>query len=150
MSIIQNLSIDELSTWIRNQKDSKIKDSLRNLPDEDFDQSNVRVQFVEGMGTIYENSIDNQYFHINKGVEYGNTLMHIAAQNGNMKVGMFLISKGANPDHQNKQGQTPGHFALSYQFYDFASWIFDQYGGKGNDLLTNIYGLGPYDGLAEN
>lgn len=122
---------------------------MRHLPDEDFDESNIRVQFVEGLGTVYENSINEQIFHINKCDDHGNTLMHVAAQNGSMKIAMYLINKGANPNHQNKQGQTPGHFALSYQFFDFASWLFDPDGGKGNDLLTNIYGLGPYDGLSD-
>ena len=143
-------SIDDLSRWIRNQKDSKIKEILRHIPNHDFDSSNVRVQFVDGLGTAYIKTIDDQAFHINKCDEHGNTLMHVAAQNGNTKIAMFLVTKGANPNHQNKQGQTPGHFALSYQFYDFASWLFDPEGGKGNDLLTNIYGLGPYDGLTDD
>ena len=147
--MIQIPSIGQLSKWIRNQKDGKIKDTIRHLDDKDFDQSSIRVQFVEGLGTAYIKSVDDQVFHINKPDEYGNTLMHVAAQNGNMKMAMFLITKGANPNHQNKQGQTPGHFALSYQFFDFASWLFDPDGGKGNDLLTNIYGLGPYDGLTD-
>ncbi len=141
--------MDQLSRWVRSQKDGKIKEALRHLPDEDFDESNIRVQFVEGLGTVYENSINEQIFHINKCDDHGNTLMHVAAQNGSMKIAMYLINKGANPNHQNKQGQTPGHFALSYQFFDFASWLFDPDGGKGNDLLTNIYGLGPYDGLSD-
>ena len=55
-----------------------------------------------------------------------------------------------HPNHQNKQGQTPGHFAVSYQFYDFASWLFDEDGGGGDDLLVNIFGLGPYDGLSQS
>lgn len=141
--------MDQLHRWIRNRKDSKIKDKLRDIPDQDFDQTDIRVQFVEGLGTAYVKSIDDQPFHINKCDEHGNTLMHVAAQNGNMKIAMFLIRKGANSNHQNKQGQTPGHFAVAYQFYDFASWLFDPDGGKGNDLLTNIYGLGPYDGLTD-
>jgi ankyrin repeat protein len=75
--------------------------------------------------------------------------MHIAAQTGNIRIGKLLLRKGANPNHQNKQGQTPGHFAVAYKFFDFASWLFDEKGGGANDLLTNIYGLGPYDGLEE-
>ena len=79
---------------------------------------------------------------------HGNTLMHIAAQTGNIRIGKLLLGKGANPNHQNKQGQTPGHFAVAYYFFKFASWLFDGRGGGGDDLLTNMFGLGPYDGLS--
>ena len=51
-------------------------------------------------------------------------------------------------NHQNFQGQTAGHFALAYTFYDFSSWLFDPDGGGADDTLENISGLGPYDGLA--
>ena len=60
----------------------------------------------------------------------------------------LLVEKGANPNHQNKGGQTAGHFANAYQFYDFLSWLFDPNGGGADDTLENMYGLGPYDGLS--
>lgn len=104
---------------------------------------------MEDMGTIYEKVLTDKLFHINKSDEHGNTLMHIAAQNGNLRIAKLLIQKGGNPNHQNKQGQTPGHFAVAYQFYDFASWLFAENGGDGDDLILNMYGLGPYDGLSE-
>jgi hypothetical protein len=139
--------MDELSRWIRNQKVGAIQDALESLPSERFDDNCVRVQFVENAGTTYKLEAERQLFHLNTTDEHGNTLMHIAAQNGNVRIAKLLIERGANPDHQNKQGQTPGHFAVSYQFFDFASWLYDPNGAGGNDLLTNMYGLGPYDGL---
>ncbi|CAM9542820.1 unnamed protein product, partial [Phaeothamnion confervicola] len=57
------------------------------------------------------------------------------------------MEKGANPNHQNKQGQTAGHDATAYQFFDFAEWLFDPAGGGANDTVLNHFGLGPYDGL---
>jgi ankyrin repeat protein len=104
---------------------------------------------MENMGTIYETLVTAKLFHINKNDEHGNTLMHIAAQNGNLRIARLLIQKGVNPNHQNKQGQTPGHFAVAYQFYDFASWLFEEKGGGGDDLILNMYGLGPYDGISD-
>lgn len=80
--------------------------------------------------------------------EFGNTLLHIACQNGNDKVARLLIMKGANPNHQNKQGNTPGHYAVGYHFYDLATWLFDGEGGGGNDTIENKWALTPYDGLA--
>ena len=140
-------SVDEFSTWVRNQKVEFVKEGLKNLPEKLFDNSYVRVQFVEGTGTAYTRSYERELFHLNKTDEHGNTVLHIAAQNGNLHLGKILIKKGANPNHQNKHGQTPGHYAVAFQFYDFASWLFDADGGNGNDLLMNMYGLGPYDGL---
>jgi len=133
---------------VRNKKYSVIKEALSTLPSNQFDIINIRVQFMEGMGTVYAKSVADAIFHLNKNDEHGNTLMHVAAQNGNLQIAKLLIDKGANPNHQNKQGQTPGHFAVAYQFFDFASWLFDEDGGNGDDLITNIYGLGPYDGLS--
>jgi ankyrin repeat protein len=69
------------------------------------------------------------------------------AQNGNLKLAQLLVKKGANPDHQNKQGQTAGHYATAYQFFDFTEWLFSAEGGAANDQVENKHGLGPYDGL---
>ena len=60
----------------------------------------------------------------------------------------MLIQKGANPNHQNKGGQTAGHYANAYQFYDYLSWLYDPEGGGADDTVENMYGLGPYDGLS--
>jgi ankyrin repeat protein len=68
-------------------------------------------------------------------------------QNGNVKVAKLLVEKGANPNHQNKEGQTPGHFANSYGFYDLLGWLFEPSGGAADDTVTNKYGLTPYDGI---
>jgi hypothetical protein len=138
----------DLSRWVRNQKYTLLKEALAHLPGTKFDPRDVRVPYMDGIGTIYGKSSSHPL--LNQCDEHGNTLMHIAAQNGNLRIAKLLIEKGANPNHQNKQGQTPGHFAVAYQFYDFASWLFDKNGGNGNDMILNMYGLGPYDGLMDD
>ena len=75
-------------------------------------------------------------------------MLHVSAQNGNEKIAKLLIEKGANANHQNRQGQTPGHFANSYGFWDMLSWLFDPEGAGADDTITNRFGLGVYDGLA--
>lgn len=148
-----HISIEDIFSWTRHQKYNKLKKAISNKPDRKFDSLDVRVQFVDGYGTSYLESYERKEgnvggFHMNSTDEYGNNLLHIAAQNGNIKIGKLLISKGSNPNHQNKLGHTPGHFGVAYQFYDFASWLFDaENGAAANDELENIYGLGPYDGL---
>ena len=124
-----------------------VKKALHHLPNKRFDDVDVRVQFVDEYGTAYIDSYDQQLFHPNKVDEYGNTVLHVAVQNGNTRMAKLLIQKGANPNHQNRQGQTPGHFAMAYQFYDLGSWLFEPNGGGANDMLLNIFDLSPYDGL---
>jgi len=80
--------------------------------------------------------------------EFGNTLLHIACQNGNEEVARLLLTKGANPNSQNRQGNTPGHYAVGYHFYDLATWMFDPEGGGADDRIENKWGLTPYDGLS--
>jgi ankyrin repeat protein len=72
-------------------------------------------------------------------------LLHLASQNGNVKIAKYLISKGANPNHQNQHGQTPAHFAIAYKFFDLSTWLFEN---GGDDTIENKYGLSPYDGLS--
>ena len=46
----------------------------------------------------------------------GNTPLNIAAQNGNDEVVLSLIKQGASIDTQNDLGNTPLHFAITYNF----------------------------------
>ncbi|CAM9754571.1 unnamed protein product, partial [Sphacelaria rigidula] len=39
-------------------------------------------------------------FNLNKVDEHGNTLLIVAAQNGNIKAAKLFVYKGANPNHQ--------------------------------------------------
>jgi len=88
-------------------------------------------------------------FHIDKADDYGNSMLIVAAQNGNIKASKLLIRKGANPNHQNNQGQTALHFAMAYNFYELGSWLADSEEGAGaDDAVENMHGLGPYDGLS--
>jgi hypothetical protein len=141
------LNLDDLIPIVRHGKVKKLHDKLKVLPSRPFDASLVRVPYVEDFGTSYVDSYDREIFNMNKTDEHGNSLLIIACQNGHEKVSKYLVEKGANPNHQNKQGQTPGHFAVSYQFYDLSSWLFDPNGGGGDDTIENKFGLTPYDGL---
>jgi ankyrin repeat protein len=64
---------------------------------------------------------------------------------GNLKIAKYLVSKGAYINHQNKNGQTPGHFAIAYQFFELSHWLFEN---GGDDQIENKYGLTPYDGIS--
>ena len=84
---------------------------------------------------------------MNRGWEHNNTLLIVAAQNGNSKLVKFLISKGANPNHQNHSGNTASHYAVEYKFFEISTWLFEN---GGLDYMENKYGLTPYDGLGRD
>ncbi len=72
-------------------------------------------------------------------------MLSLACQNGNIKIAKYLVAKGANTNHQNNNGQTPAHFAISYKFFELSQWLFEN---GAIDTLENKYGLTPYDGLS--
>jgi ankyrin repeat protein len=90
---------------------------------------------------------DRLPFHMNKTDEFGNTMLTVACQSGNLKLCKYLLSKGSNPNHQNKNGQTPGHFAIAYKFFDVSTYLFEN---GGDDTRENRFGLTAYDGLESN
>lgn len=159
------VSLAELVTMVRHSKYSQAKEALDFLQTKRFDPSNIEVslpismhdcsllkqrycvlqsQYIPDHGTVYVDAYERVAFHINRGSEHNNSLLTIAAQNGNMKLVKYLLSKGANPNHQNDAGQSPAHFAIEYKFFEVSTWLF-QNGGL--DFLENKYGLTPYDGL---
>ncbi|GMH55632.1 hypothetical protein TrST_g11590 [Triparma strigata] len=143
-----DLNIQEMASWVRHSKLKKLTKALEQLPTKRFDAGLIKVQSVEDYGTQYIDSYERDGFHLNQTLEHGNTLLHISAQNGNIKIAKLLQRYGANVNHQNRMGQCAGHFAIAYTFYDYSAWLFDPDGGGADDTLENIHGLGPYDGLA--
>ena len=127
----------------------QLKEALDQIPSKRFDAALVKAGYVEDFGTAYMDAYEQEVFNLNKVDEFGNTLLVISSQNGSQKIAKLLVEKGANPNHQNREGQTAGHFANSYGFYDYLAWVFEPQpdGAGGDDSVQNKYGLGPYDGL---
>ncbi|KAJ1456598.1 hypothetical protein M885DRAFT_463166 [Pelagophyceae sp. CCMP2097] len=142
------LHFEEIALFVRHGKYKKVLEALEGLPNKKFDSSLVKVAYVNDFGTAYLDSYEREHFNLNKADEHGNTMLLAAAQNGNLKIAKLLAQKGANANHQNKAGQTAGHYANAYQFYDFMSWLFDPSGAAADDTLENAFGLGIYDGLS--
>ena len=77
--------------------------------------------------------------------DYGNTLLHVAAQNGVKSVARLCLRNGANLNAQNKRGQTALHFCFAYGFSDLGKWLIR----KGAiDTVPNKDGLTCYEGLS--
>lgn len=141
------LRFEDLVSWIRHNKGKQVAEALSPLPDGRFNPDLVKSPFVPGFGTEYISSLDGLAFHVNKTDEHGNTLLIVAAQNNRLKVVQLLVRKGANPDHQNSQGNTAMHFAMAYKFHDLAAWLVDPEKGGASDEVHNQNGLDPYEGL---
>ena len=76
--------------------------------------------------------------------ERGNTLLHIAAQNGSRRIAKLCIRRGAVLNAQNLNGQTCLHFAFGYGFNDLGEYLVS----KGcNDAILNKDKLTCYEGL---
>eukprot|EP01017_Pseudomicrothorax_dubius_P039678 TRINITY_DN6113_c0_g1_i1.p1 TRINITY_DN6113_c0_g1~~TRINITY_DN6113_c0_g1_i1.p1 ORF type:complete len:132 (+),score=18.08 TRINITY_DN6113_c0_g1_i1:64-459(+) len=52
-----------------------------------------------------------------------NTLLSVAAKMGDPEVVSLLLQKGANPNKANKNGDTPLHFALSFNNLEIADML---------------------------
>lgn len=95
------VSFSEFCSLVRHGKVKQIREALQDVPERKFDPLTVKTQFTPGTGTIYNDQLEKSVFHINKGDDNGNSPLLLATQNNHLKVAQLLLSKGANPDHQN-------------------------------------------------
>jgi hypothetical protein len=76
--------------------------------------------------------------------EQGNSLLHVACQNGSKRLVKLCLRRGASLNIQNLTGQTPLHFAFGYGYSDVGDYLV----GKGaDDSIRNKDGLTCYEGL---
>ena len=87
----------------------------------------------------------NLGFPVNAEDEKGNTLLLVACQQTNQKLASLLLQRGAAVNHRNAAGNTPLHFALSYESSGALAEFLIERGA--DDTIANNAGLGPYDGL---
>eukprot|EP00930_Biecheleria_cincta_P057023 TRINITY_DN43029_c0_g1_i1.p1 TRINITY_DN43029_c0_g1~~TRINITY_DN43029_c0_g1_i1.p1 ORF type:complete len:254 (+),score=26.39 TRINITY_DN43029_c0_g1_i1:75-836(+) len=60
---------------------------------------------------------------------FGNTLFHMACQNGNKRIAKLVIKSGGNMDAQNERGNTGLHYLFAYGYTGVAEYFI----GKGAD-----------------
>ena len=75
----------------------------------------------------------------------GNTLLHIACQNGMKKLVKLFLRSHANINSQNANGQTPLHFACAYEHEELARYLIEK---GADDSILNADGLTCYEGLS--
>ena len=72
-------------------------------------------------------------------------MLLVAAQNCNRRMAEMLCARGAAINHQNAQGNTALHFAMSFDTEGLLAEYLIQNGA--DDTIENIDGLTPYDGV---
>ena len=76
----------------------------------------------------------------------GNTLLHIAAQNGRFRIARLAVELGCDPNIQNDHGNTPLHFSAQYNYLKLGAYLVS----VGADTsIRNKDGLTPLEGISE-
>ena len=104
---------------------------------------------LEGKSGYFQNFyMKNKIFiDINQVLIEGNTLLILAAREGNYQITKFLCEEQADVNIQNADGNTALHYAIGKQFFSIAD-LLNMYGAK-EDLL-NLKGLSPWDCIEHN
>jgi len=75
----------------------------------------------------------------------GNTLLHVAAQNGNKRIAKLALRQGANINEQNLNGNTVLHYCYAYDNEKLAEYLMSK--GARDDIL-NASGMTCYEHLS--
>jgi len=78
--------------------------------------------------------------------EHGNTLLHVAAQNGHKKLLKLLLRRGANVNLQNNKGNTPLHYCYAYGYGDLGKEYLVEKAGA-HTHIRNHEGLTAEEGI---
>jgi len=70
--------------------------------------------------------------------QFGNTLFHIACQNGNKRIAKLAIKHGGHMDAQNERGNTGLHFLFAYGYADVAEYFISK---GASERIKNATGL---------
>lgn len=63
-------------------------------------------------------------------------------------VSCMLVALSSLLSARQKNGNTAGHYAMAYSFFDLGAWLLDPEKGGGRDDVLNDNGLTAYDGLS--
>ena len=74
----------------------------------------------------------------------GNTLLHIACQNGNKRIAKLCLRRGSKINTRNLNGNTPLHFAFGYGFGDLGEYLLSK---GADDSVQNANNMTCYEGL---
>lgn len=96
--------------------------SMESPPEASLDPRKVFSTARHGKHQEVEASLVNG-FDPNYTDSFGNTLFHVACQNGNKRIAKLAIKYGGDMDIQNKKGNTGLHFLFAYGYPDIAEYF---------------------------
>jgi ankyrin repeat protein len=82
----------------------------------------------------YIDNIDS-FVSVTSKDQAGNTLLHIACQNGNKRIVKMLLRRGARLDEVNTSGFTSLHFCYSFGYQDLGQYLISK--GANDGILAN-------------
>ena len=136
------------------------KESSKSLEKEktDVNEADKEIQslYFQLIKALFEGKIKNfknlymknkKFIDINQVLIEGNTLLILAAREGNYQITKFLCEEKADINIQNTEGNTALHYAIGKQFYSIAD-ILTMHGAK--EDLQNFKGLTPWDCIEHN
>lgn len=74
----------------------------------------------------------------------GNSLIHVAAQNGNKRLIKLILRRGGEANAANLSGQTPLHYLFGYGYDEVGNYLIKR---GADDSIRNKDGLTCYEGL---
>eukprot|EP00753_Platysulcus_tardus_P018538 PLAT6904.2.p1 GENE.PLAT6904.2~~PLAT6904.2.p1 ORF type:complete len:742 (-),score=352.61 PLAT6904.2:55-1995(-) len=74
----------------------------------------------------------------------GNTLLILAAQNGNRRIAKLLLRRGADINMTNLRGNTVLHYTVAYNFSELTKYLISK---GADDTILNKEGVTCYEGL---
>lgn len=105
-------------------------------------QSGDRVAFVAFMEQMLEGEL--RYDIDYQEPSSKNSLIHVAAQNGNKLMAKNLLRNGANINAINGRGNSPLHFCFAYGYQELGEYLISK---GADDSIKNADGLSCYEGL---
>ena len=111
-------SFEEAASWIRNGR-------------------------IQDLASFLQDTSNYGHFDINAQEENtGNTLLHIACQNGSKNIVKTCLRNGANMNCVNAKGRTPLHHCIMYGFHTLAEYFVSK---GANDTITDMEGYKCYE-----
>jgi len=111
-------SFEELASWIRNGRQGDL------------------AAFLQDPAIYSRFDIDTREEHT------GNTLLHIACQNGSKNMVKTCLRNGAHMNLQNNKGRTPMHHCIMYAFNELARYLLNK---GANDGIVDMDGYTCYE-----
>ena len=120
-------------------------------PGEDDDPEHLAAKAIEASrtGNIQELEfiLELNKIEIDSKDNFGNSLLHLACQQGNKRMVKFLLRRGADIKTQNAAGNSVLHHCHAYSHQELAEYLLSK---GADDSLVNVEGCTCYEGLKKD